>query len=179
MKRDTKIAFGVVLPIPVLILGASFACTEAIAHAASMQWRLLFRVMCHGIVRRCLTIDGVPMPICARCTAIYAGLIAGLLLFWVLPWLTETMARMIAFATAAAMAIDGFTQLLGLRESTNELRVATGLTVGFAFGLWVLCAIERGLRDTAPILDGSGGVRYASETPTSSPHESAAAGRRT
>jgi len=40
------------------------------------------------------------------------------------------------------MFIDGMTQAFGLRESTNPLRLATGLTVGAAFGLWALVAIE-------------------------------------
>jgi hypothetical protein len=38
--------------------------------------------------------------------------------------------------------VDGGTQAIGLRESTNPLRLATGLTVGAAFGLWVLVSIE-------------------------------------
>jgi hypothetical protein len=38
--------------------------------------------------------------------------------------------------------LDGITQAMGLRESTNPLRLATGLTVGAAFGLWALIGIE-------------------------------------
>ena len=54
----------------------------AIAHGASMRWRLAFRLFCHGIPDRCIDLWGVPMPICARCTAIYAGLAVSLLIFF-------------------------------------------------------------------------------------------------
>lgn len=33
------------------------------------------------------------------------------------------------------MAIDGFTQLRGWRESNNQLRLITGLTAGFSCGV--------------------------------------------
>ena len=147
MKRDTKIVLAVLTPIPAGILTASIVCAWAIAHGASTRWRLLFRFMCHGIPERCLLLFGVPMPICARCVAIYVGLLGGLLLFPILPLLRETVMRAVAFAALVPLGIDGLTQLAGLRESTNPLRIATGLVAGFAFGLWILSAVER--RDDA------------------------------
>jgi uncharacterized membrane protein len=147
MKRDTKIVLAVLTPIPAGILTASMVCAWAIAHGASTRWRLLFRFMCHGIPERCLLLFGVPMPICARCVAIYVGLLAGLLLFPLLPLLRERFMRTVAFAALIPLGIDGLTQLAGLRESTNPLRIATGLVAGFAFGLWILSAVEQ--RDDA------------------------------
>ena len=153
MKRDTKIVFEVVSAIPVVILSASALCAWAVAHGASMQWRLAFRFMCHGIPARCLTFFGVPMPICARCAGVYVGLLAGVLTTALLftsramSWLRERTIRPFVLFAMVPMAIDGVTQLTGLRESTNPLRIATGLIAGFAFGLWILSAIER--RDEA------------------------------
>jgi uncharacterized membrane protein len=143
MKRDTKIVMSVVSAIPIVILSASTFCSWAIAHGASMRWRLLFRVMCHGIPSRCLDLFGVPMPICARCVGIYAGLFTGLVAFWLLPIVTERVMRTIAFIAVTPLAIDGLTQLARLRESTNPLRLATGLAAGLAFGMWILAAVER------------------------------------
>ncbi len=147
MRRDTKIVMGVVAAIPVAILGASSFCAWAIAQGASMQWRLLFRVMCHGIVTRCLELFGVPMPICARCVGIYVGMLLGLATFAALPFLRERVTRVFAIAAVMPLAIDGLTQLAGLRESTNSLRIATGVIAGLAFGMWILSAIEH--RDDA------------------------------
>jgi len=83
------------------------------------------------------------MPICARCVGIYAGLIAGLIAFRLLPMITEKAMRIAAFIAVTPLAIDGLTQLARLRESTNPLRLATGIAAGFAFGMWVLTAVER------------------------------------
>lgn len=143
MKRDTKIVMAVIAAIPIAILSASTLCTFAIAQGASMRWRILFRIMCHGIRERCLLLFDVPMPICARCVGIYTGLLAGIALFLLLPVLRERTMRIVAFLAVTPLAIDGFTQLAGLRESTNPLRLSTGIVAGLALGMWALCAVER------------------------------------
>lgn len=153
MKRDTKIVLAFLAAIPVAFLGASALCSWAIAHGASMQWRLLFRLMCHGKVERCLDLFGVPMPICARCVGIYGGMFLGILAFWAVPLLREKVMRTVALVCAAPLAIDGLTQLAGLRESTNDLRIATGTVAGLAFGLWILSAVERRRDARSHILD--------------------------
>jgi uncharacterized membrane protein len=143
MKRDTKIVLAFVGSIPALILAASSLCSWAIASGASMKWRVLFRVMCHGRVERSLLLFDIPMPICARCTGIYLGLLAGLAGFWLIRFVSEKSMRIAAFIAVTPLAIDGLTQLSGFRESTNTLRMATGLVTGLAFGLWILAAVER------------------------------------
>ena len=157
MKRDTKIVLGVVGAIPALILSAATLCSWAIAAGASMQWRLLFRVMCHGRVERSLELFGVPMPLCARCVGIYLGLLGGLLValaaFRLIRLLRERVMRRVAFAAIVPLAVDGLTQLTGLRESTNTLRIATGIAAGLAFGLWILAAVEHREDAAGPLLD--------------------------
>jgi uncharacterized membrane protein len=149
MKRDTKILAAVLAFISTSILGASALCTWAIAEGASMRWRLLFRIMCHGIPERCLYFAGVPMPICARCTAIYGGLLVGTLCSAAacrrLP--TERAARYLLFLAAIPMAIDGLTQLARLRESTDFLRLETGLLAGVCFAIWALTAVQNRVLD--------------------------------
>lgn len=143
MRRDTKIVAAFLSAIPIVILGASSLCAWAIAHGASTRWRLLFRMLCHGIEQRCLTMFGAPMPICARCTGIYIGLFAGIIAFLIFPMIEERVMRTTMYLAALPMAIDGLTQALGLRESTNPLRLVTGFVAAFAFGMWALVAIER------------------------------------
>lgn len=142
MRRDTWIVLGVLALVPVVILTASAFCAWAIAGGGPQWLRLPFRFLCHGIAERSLTLAGVPMPICARCTGIYAGVLAGLTAFPLIPMLRESVMRVVAFAAVTPLAIDGLTQLVGLRESTNPLRLATGAAAGIAFGLWILSAVE-------------------------------------
>lgn len=143
MKRETLIAAAALVAIPIVILSLAVLCTYAEAHGASHWWRLPFRAICHGIPHRCLFLFGTRMPICARCAGIYVGVFAGIVTFLVMPWLHEKVLRLAAIVTAAAMFVDGFTQLLGLRESTNTLRLATGFPFAFFFVMWALAAIER------------------------------------
>jgi uncharacterized membrane protein len=149
MRRDTRIVAAFLSTVAAFILGASTLCAWAVAHGASPRWRVLFRVMCHGIERRCLTMFGVPMPICARCTAIYIGLIAGVAVFMLIPMIEERVMRVIVYAAAVPMLIDGLTQATGMRESTNLLRLITGFVAAFAFGLWAVTAVEEGGRVAA------------------------------
>jgi uncharacterized membrane protein len=142
LKRDTNIVAAALVAVAGSILSASVACAAAIAHGASMRWRLLFRIFCHGIPERCIYLWNVPMPICARCTAIYVGLILSFLAFLLLPRMKESVARMVLYAALVPMAIDGLTQLAHLRLSNNSLRIETGLLAGIAFGVWALSAIE-------------------------------------
>ena len=155
MKRDTLIVGAVIAAIAFAILGGSVVCTWAVAHGASAQWRILFRLFCHGIPNRCLALWGTKMPICARCTAIYGGALAGLILMPLLPAMSERAARIAMFIAATPLAIDGLTQLTTLRESTNALRVATGLAAGIGFALWALTAVERHVRPAAESLPSS------------------------
>ena len=80
---------------------------------------------------------GWKVAICERDLAIYLGLLlVGLL------YASHRSARACGFALYALlclpMALDGFTQLFGWRESTWELRVATGLLFGLASAWLVL-----------------------------------------
>jgi uncharacterized membrane protein len=159
LKIETKISGAVFAAIPVVMLIASIVCTWAIANGAPSYWKLPFRIACHGIPSRCLALWGTKMPICARCTAIYIGLFAGVVLFMlfaaVRTWRgaglwdlerDEKVLRTVMFAAALPLAIDGITQALRLRESTNDLRLVTGMLAGVTFGVWVLSAVERPAR---------------------------------
>ena len=143
MRRETKIVAAIVAAIPIAILSAATVCAAAIASGASMRWRLLFRVFCHGIASRCIEVFGVPFPICARCTGIYFGLLAGLIAFLLLPRIEERLLRMALYVAAIPLAADGITQALQLRESTNGLRIATGFAAAIVFGMWVVSAMEK------------------------------------
>lgn len=143
MKRETLILGVLAGTAAAVILLLAVACTYAEAHGASHWWRVPFRVICHGIPHRCLFLFGTRMPICARCTAIYIGLIAGVAAFLIAPWIHERLLRAMMWIAMLPMAVDGFSQLLRFRESTNILRIATGFPAAFFFVMWAMSAVER------------------------------------
>ncbi|HEX7155012.1 MAG TPA: DUF2085 domain-containing protein [Thermoanaerobaculia bacterium] len=143
MKADTKIALSVFSAIPLTILGLATLCATAIAHGAPQWLRTPFRMICHGVAERSLQVAGEALPVCARCSGIYAGVLTGFLLFLAWPHVQERTARIAAWVAVTPLAFDGITQALRLRTSGNGLRLATGVVAGLFFGIWILCAIER------------------------------------
>ncbi|MGH9458550.1 MAG: DUF2085 domain-containing protein [Thermoanaerobaculia bacterium] len=126
---------------------AALAVTLARVEGAPAWLEIPFRLTCHGIDARALAIDGIPMPICARCLAIYAGGLAGIFLFLVPgPWRRYAVPTLFFLVALVPMGVDGVTQALGLRESTNALRMATGFPAGLVALVWVLGRIDRAAR---------------------------------
>ena len=114
------------LPVlaPLLHAGGMAGPADAIVRAYSL--------VCHQLPSRSYFLAGGQMAYCERDTAIYATMaLSGLL--WArfqrrLPRLHWSLFLLLL----APMALDGFTQLFGLRESTWELRTVTGALFGFA-----------------------------------------------
>ncbi|MDD5111737.1 MAG: DUF2085 domain-containing protein [Candidatus Altiarchaeota archaeon] len=91
--------------------------------------------MCHQLPERSLFIGGVQFPICARCLGIYIGGSIGAIAAFIAgrpKFLSGKVLLVLFVALTAPMAIDGVTQtLLYARESSNGLRLVTGLLFGF------------------------------------------------
>ncbi len=92
----------------------------------------VYALTCHQMPSRSFFPWGEQMAMCHRMTAIHAS-------FFVFGMLYVTVRRRfrpLPFYLMAAysfpMAVDGFTQLFGWRESTWELRVMTGTLFGLA-----------------------------------------------
>lgn len=94
-------------------------------------------LICHRIPERTFNIKGYYFPVCSRCTGIYIGAIFYYLLVYFL--FIDYNIYLISMATLMVVPtfIDGFTQLLGYRESNNILRFFTGLLAGIGLGLLV------------------------------------------
>ena len=95
---------------------------------------MLCKPTCHQLPHRSFFLWGHQMGVCARCTGIWAslmlfGFIATPLLY--LRKLPQIRARWLAIAIVP-LVLDGATQFLGLRESTNEFRMITGIIAGAA-----------------------------------------------
>lgn len=81
---------------------------------------------------------GYPLPVCARDVGIYlAALLSGALVLFLKKADSETVPHPIWFLLALVpIGLDGGTQLIGLRESTNFLRLLTGAIAGLAFSFY-------------------------------------------
>jgi uncharacterized membrane protein len=106
----------------------------------SFPWNIPYifgDLLCHQKPERSFFLNGNQMPFCSRCTAIWVGLTIGLtlMLFYVIELNERFMA--IVILSLVPIGIDGIGQLLGFWESTNLIRVITGLIVGVPVG----CAI--------------------------------------
>ena len=101
----------------------------------------VFKPFCDQLPGHSLSIRGVLMPVCARCFGIYAGMLLGSLLY---PMISKGKIPKgwIIFAAAAPLTIDGVTQLVGLRESTNILRPATGLLFGVVIPFYLIPILD-------------------------------------
>lgn len=96
--------------------------------------------LCHQLPERSFFGGGVQLPVCARDAGIYFGFMLSMGLVAVLHrkerpaemprwWVGVAMGLM-----ALSMAWDGFTSYAGLRQTTNDLRLITGLAAGWAAG---------------------------------------------
>ena len=131
---------GVLLVISGLSLLAPY-----LEHAGHPIPRLLiqkaFRVLCHQKPERCFYAFGHPMAVCSRCFAVYSSFLTVGLAFGAWRSLTKRRWEEIPLwflgVLALPMALDGLTQIAGLRESTQAIRTITGILVGAGLGLFV------------------------------------------
>jgi uncharacterized membrane protein len=86
-------------------------------------------LFCHRREDRCFKVFGYPTFLCARCLGLFLGtLITPFLLLF-----NVNVPLLLAGLMIIPLLIDGFSQLLRLRESNNSLRLLTGIffSVGF------------------------------------------------
>lgn len=110
---------------------------EVILDEMPSPWQSIYGCgdrICHQKIERSFFINGNQMPFCARCTAIWLGLVIGIgfIIFFKIE-LNEKFILIIILGIIP-IAIDGFGQLLELWESTNIVRVITGLLIGIVCG---------------------------------------------
>jgi len=96
-------------------------------------------VNCHQRDSRSLFVGGNQMPFCARCTAIFAGLPLGMLVFFVFRREINPFFLILAFVP---LGVDGVLQAVTSYESNNLLRVSTGILAGLAAGYAVAYIIK-------------------------------------
>ncbi|MCX7708560.1 MAG: DUF2085 domain-containing protein [Clostridia bacterium] len=100
-------------------------------------FRIIGSVVCHQLPERTLLVGGAPLPFCARDTGIYLGFFLGWMYLGIKnkhkadapPGLGLTAVLCLLMLP---MLIDGGTSYLGLRNTTNEIRLFTGTFFGMS-----------------------------------------------
>ena len=90
-------------------------------------------------------LEGYKLPVCSRDIGIYVfALIGGIAMYFMKKSNDLQTPHPIYFIIALIpVALDGGTQLIGLRESTNLLRLITGGIAGFAFPFFLVPIMNR------------------------------------
>jgi len=109
-------------------------------------WNLGY-AMCHQLPERSFFYGGYQMPVCARDMGIYLGFLV-VFAYWMIgrryrngdrPDVVVFTAVMIG---VLAFAVDALSSYAGLRETTNTLRLISGLLMGAAIGFLLLSALS-------------------------------------
>jgi len=109
----------------------------------------IYSPICHQLPERSYFIFNYKMGVCARCFGIYTGALLGMMIYPFVKGLDNFKIpnKWYLILALIPMGIDGTTQLLGLRESFNELRFVTGFMGGFVALFYILPVMLKGLRE--------------------------------
>lgn len=99
-----------------------------------MNWT---KLICHRKPERSFFFRGHQFPVCARCTGFYITVFLYFIYTFYYYINYNLVILIIAILLLVPAGIDGFTQLFKFRESTNFLRLVTGLMGGLGLGIIV------------------------------------------
>ena len=151
--------WAVVIPVSAVAAHRSETSTTPVKLFALASYQL-GSVICHQRPERSFSVSSVPLPVCARCTGIYAGAaaVAGVVLLFGRAGSrrrTEaaaygtgfgaadsvSTARVVVVAAAVPAASTLLYEWFTGRVPSNEIRAASGLLIGAAVA-WVLVRLE-------------------------------------
>jgi uncharacterized membrane protein len=98
--------------------------TDALNHRLNSHWHT---PLCNGDPSTCTWIGPVPIPLCWRCSALWAGCLAGYALSF-------KLGAAIAAVLVAPCVLHGIARYLFSRTCSNRERILTGLPAGYALG---------------------------------------------
>jgi uncharacterized membrane protein len=99
-------------------------------------------LVCHQRVERSFKIAGDPMPVCARCTALYVSGALGALAAWLTIPLMPRRTRTAILAAAVPTIVTVVVERAGLMQPGNVLRAVAAVPIGAACG-WIFVRMLR------------------------------------
>jgi uncharacterized membrane protein len=115
----------------------------ALAHGHDFSALVIYKSFsrfCHQIPERSFYIEGHPFAVCARCTGIYFGFAAGVLLYPLLRSLEreDAPARKWLLLALVPVALDFALDFFGIWQNTHLTRFVTGALVGAVVAFYVV-----------------------------------------
>jgi uncharacterized membrane protein len=137
----------VVLPVCLLFFLATWS--PPLMYHDMAEWygswqQSLFNGVCHQQPDRFLVFGGIPLANCSRCTGIYSGLFAGILLFSFFPdFINKSQQYSIRtfFVLSFVIAMDGSANFLQIWQTPDEMRLLTGVLWGISTGMILVRAL--------------------------------------
>jgi uncharacterized membrane protein len=140
---------GLYAGLPLL---APFLMSRGYAGPANLIYSA-FRFACHQLPSRSYFVFGQQMAYCHRDTAIYTSLFLAIVVFGFVRHRVKPMPLRLYIAFLVPMAIDGLTQLFGLRVSNWQMRTITGALFGIGSAWLALPYLEEAFQDIRESVD--------------------------
>jgi uncharacterized membrane protein len=141
-RRRARAAWAMCVGAAALVVGVVLLAPLARGAGWTVLAELLyrsFRVACHQMPERAFEVAGHPLAVCARCTGLYAGALAGLLAYPLARPLGPTGAPWRGWLLLAAVptTVDFLLGVTGLWENTHASRFWTALVLGAAAAFYI------------------------------------------
>jgi len=102
----------------------------------------LYAPLCHQSVDRSLVLGTLTPSVCARCSGLYLGAIAGLLLaVWLLPGTVRPLPKSFFFVATMPTLVDALLPWVGLPNLSNMPRFVLALPAGLVIALFLAVGI--------------------------------------
>jgi len=115
-----------------------FSDNENVIQNMPFPWNVVYSSgdrLCHQKADRSLFLNENEMPFCSRCTAIWLGIAVGLGFMVLCTIELNEKFLIVLIASLIPIGIDGIGQLFEFWESTNIIRIFTGLPAGIICGI--------------------------------------------
>jgi uncharacterized membrane protein len=102
-----------------------------------------YRPVCHQIADRSLVGFGQPLAVCARCTGIYLGFLVGLGIYpFIRGWRRPALpSGRLFWLVSVPIGLDTAAHFLGLWDTSNTARLATGILWGIILPFYAMSGI--------------------------------------
>lgn len=136
----------------VMILLPPYFTAHGWSHASSLV-EAFFKPLCHQLPDRCLAINGTPVAVCFRCSAVYVAFLAGTMLYPLILRVREPQehGRWLLIAGLLPMCLDVVAGLAGLHQPTAVTRVATGSLFGFIAAFYIIPGAQLAIAGLVPV----------------------------